>query len=79
MVSETKEDMMIVKEKMVVLEEKLDSRETTMAPIPYVDSLIRPPVTVGLLKASNWKAFLMNSSIFPGESHMTKVPAFLNK
>ncbi|KAI8974504.1 hypothetical protein BDB01DRAFT_899889 [Pilobolus umbonatus] len=64
---------------MLVLEEKLDSRETTMAPIAYVDSVIRPPATIGLLKASHWKAFLMNSSFFPGESHMTKVPAFLNK
>ncbi|KAI8978365.1 hypothetical protein BDB01DRAFT_898607 [Pilobolus umbonatus] len=79
MVSEIKEDMMIVKEKMVVLEEKLDSRETKMAPIAYVDSLIRPPVTVGLLKASHWKTFLMDSSIFPNESHMSKVPVFLKK
>ncbi|KAI8988981.1 hypothetical protein BDB01DRAFT_895690 [Pilobolus umbonatus] len=74
-----KEMVSEIKEKMVVLEEKLDSRETTMAPIAYVNSLIRPPVTVGLLKASHWKAFLMDSSIFPNESHMSKVPVFLKK
>ncbi|KAI8983722.1 hypothetical protein BDB01DRAFT_835351 [Pilobolus umbonatus] len=74
-----KETVKDMKEEIVALKEIIDNSDANPAHISDPNNTIPPPVSMGLLNSSHWKAFLMDSSIFTDESHLSKVPAFLNK